>query len=246
MRRFGFSTGALAKSDIKKALRLSKTTGADAVEYSALRLEELRPLADYLLIHGVDPHYCYTAFHAPSKFDRNSEKEIVDLLKRLVDELNFYVVVHPDAIHDHSLWRQLGNKLCVENMDHRKPIGRTADELSEIFLKLPEAKLCFDIGHAHEIDRSMLQAYEILKNYRNRISHIHASEVTDECNHKAFSPSSLSAFSIVKDMIPAKTPIILETVTPDDEVKEQLEEAMSVFGNRGKLPPKRKVRKKKS
>ena len=197
----------------------------------------------YLLANGVG-HYQYSAFHAPSQFDAADEQAVVELLEKLVSKLKLRIVVHPDVIHDHALWRKFGDKLCVENMDHRKPIGRTAEELDLVFEKLPQARLCFDIGHAHEIDRSMSRAYEILKRFRNRIAHIHASEVSDECAHRAFSPSSVAAFSKLVDMIPNTTPVILETVTPDDEVGEQLKEAKDIFGHAEHLPPKRKVVRK--
>ncbi len=228
MRKFGFSTGALAKNNVAKAMKLSSRHHADAVEYSALRLGELKPLVEYLLTHGVEDNQ-YSAFHAPSHFDPAEEKAVVDLLAKVADKLKLHIVVHPDVIHNYELWRKFGNKLCVENMDHRKPTGRTAEELALIFEKLPKARLCFDIGHAHEIDRSMSRAYEILRRYRNRIAHVHASEVSDDGAHRPFSPSSSAAFGKLADMIPAAAPVILETVTPDDEIGEQLREAKDIF-----------------
>lgn len=215
-------------SDIKKALELSDRHHAGAVEYSALRFDELKPLVAYLLTHGTG-HYRYAAFHAPSRFDAADEPVVVALLKELIQKLKLRIVVHPDVIHDHALWRELGEWLCVENMDHRKPIGRTVEELEPIFQELPEARLCFDIGHAHEIDRSMSRGYEILRRYRNRIAHVHASEVSDECAHRGFSASSAAAFAKLAGLIPETAPIILETVTKDEEVGEQLKEAKSIF-----------------
>jgi hypothetical protein len=229
MRDIGFSTGALAKSDVRKALRLSCGLGTGAVEYSALRFEELSPLVEFLLKEGPGD-YRYSSFHAPSQFKPEDEKAVVELLWKLIDRHAMHIVVHPDVISDHGLWRKFGTRLCVENMDHRKPVGRTADELEEVFEKLPEARLCFDIGHAHEIDRSMSRAYEILKRFRNRIAHIHASEVSDECAHRAFSPASAAAFRKVAGMIPDNVPVILETVTPDEKIGTQMEEAGAIFG----------------
>ena len=77
------------------------------------------------------------------------------------DELgrNWPIVVHPDAMFDFSLWREFGNLLCLENMDKRKPVGRTVQELDRIFQELPDASFCFDIGHARQVAPTMTEAY---------------------------------------------------------------------------------------
>jgi hypothetical protein len=228
MRTFGFSTGALARSDVSKALHMAAQHDTDAVEYSALRIGELETMVNYLVNHGTG-HFNYVAFHAPSRFTAMEERQVLTLLRKLVEKLALCIVVHPDAIHDHTPWQSFGDKLCVENMDHRKPIGRTADELDAVFEKLPKARLCFDVGHAHEIDRSMSVGYEILRRYRNRIAHVHASEVSDDCEHRAFSASSHAAFLKVADIIPKTAPVILETDVPEKRVGEQLKEARFIF-----------------
>ena len=44
MRPIGYSTGALALSDVERALAMLEGSSATAVELSALRISELRPL----------------------------------------------------------------------------------------------------------------------------------------------------------------------------------------------------------
>ena len=44
MRPIGFSTGAIAKGDFQRALRLLRKFRLDAIELSALRVDELQPL----------------------------------------------------------------------------------------------------------------------------------------------------------------------------------------------------------
>ena len=56
------------------------------------------------------------------------------------------------------MWRQLGDRVLVENMDKRKPVGRTVEELDLIFEQLPAAGMCFDIAHARQVDSSMTEA----------------------------------------------------------------------------------------
>ena len=144
MRRIGFSTGAIARGDFRSALAMMHRHKLAVVELSALRVCELRPLVEAF------PDLDLTAFHvvsihAPSKFEREEEEGVLSLLRPLADQ-GFPIVVHPDTIFTDSKWRALGDRLLIENMDKRKPIGRTAEELATFFAALPEARFCFDIG----------------------------------------------------------------------------------------------------
>ncbi len=75
----------------------------------------------------------------------------------------------------------------------------------------------------------MSLGFEIVRRYRNRIAHVHASEVSDDCKHRPFSASSRAAFMKIADLIPASAAIILETVVPEDRAGDQLEEARHIF-----------------
>ena len=175
MRSIGFSTGALALSDFRLALEELQGQPVDSIELSALRYPELRPLLNALGALKL-ASYKYKSIHAPSSFDADQEVEIVDLLRRFVPG-SWPIILHPDTIHDFSAWRVFGKQLAIENMDRRKPIGRTLEELNIIFEKLPEAMLCFDIGHARQCDTTMTEAYRILRAYSSRLCQIHVSEV---------------------------------------------------------------------
>jgi len=72
-------------------------------------------------------------------------------------------------------------------MDRRKPIGRTASELQELFNLLPEALLCFDIGHARQCDASMTEAFLILSRFAKKLVQVHISEVNSASQHDAIS-----------------------------------------------------------
>jgi hypothetical protein len=60
-----------------------------------------------------------------------------------MDENN---VVHPDTLYNLSLWRRLGELLCIENMDNRKQIGRTAQEMEQVFSELPNATFVWTLA----------------------------------------------------------------------------------------------------
>jgi hypothetical protein len=67
MRRFGFSSGAQANGDFRTGVAMLKNKAIDALELSALRQCELRPMLD-----GIDDvdlsQFKYIAFHSPSQF----------------------------------------------------------------------------------------------------------------------------------------------------------------------------------
>ena len=198
-----------------------------ALELSALRENELRPLLD-----GIDQldlaQFEYVAFHAPSEFPPEDEEGIVDLLAGIC-ERGWPVILHPDAVSDFSLWRRLGSVLCVENMDKRKPIGRTVSELEHIFDLLPDASFCFDIGHARQVDSTMTEAYFILKRFGERLRQVHLSEVNTRSKHDRLSYASILAFREVASLIPEDIPVILETPVPEDQIEFEISQALEAL-----------------
>jgi hypothetical protein len=97
-RPIGLSTGALAKGDFRRGLQLQDETSSSAVELSALRVSELRPLIDAK--DDLDlSRYEYVSFHAPSRFSAEEEAEVVEALSELSGR-NWPIVLHPDTIHD--------------------------------------------------------------------------------------------------------------------------------------------------
>ena len=62
-------------------------------------------------------------------------------------------------------------------MDRRKGTGRSVSELSMFFKLLPKARMCMDLGHARQVDSSMVGAYQMLTIFADRIVQLHISEV---------------------------------------------------------------------
>ena len=160
MRLIGFSTGALTRSDFRTALQIMARTHVQAVELSALRQNELIPLIEDLNDMELR-EFRYIAFHAPSLMDCDFEPVAIKALSEVALR-EWPMIMHPDAMYDLSRWEHFGDLLCIENMDKRKPIGQTLAHLSEIFKFLPRASLCFDIGHARQVDPTMSEAAAIL------------------------------------------------------------------------------------
>jgi hypothetical protein len=142
MRPIGFPTGALAFADFRHGVEMIARRKIQFIELSALRQEELPAL-----FYGIDEldlnDFSYISIHAPSEIKPNEEESVVEMLESL-SRRGWPIILHPDAVHDFSLWRELGSFLCIENMDKRKSTGRNVKELSQIFEKLPDAKFCFD------------------------------------------------------------------------------------------------------
>lgn len=240
MRLYGFSTGALALGDFSLALSLLEDVVTNAIELSALRLDELVPLVQFVETAQLS-RFSFISVHAPTRFPVSKEKDVVRELKAF-QERGWPIVVHPDAIHNHKHWEQFGDTLLVENMDRRKPVGRTTTELSLVFGRLPNASLCFDIAHARQFDTSMTEAYKILRDHSERIRQIHFSEVNTSSKHDVVSAATLRAYQELSGMIPPQIPIILETpARKPDEMKAQLELAVAAFEHRSTLIEPRKV-----
>lgn len=227
MRRIGFSSGALAYADFRTGVAMLQNKAVYALELSALRQNELRPMLD-----GIDQldlsQFEYIAFHAPSQFRPEDEEGIVHLLAGVCSR-GWPVILHPDAVCDFSLWRRLGSMLCVENMDKRKPIGRTVSELERVFDRLPDASFCFDIGHARQVDSTMTEAYLILKRFSGCLRQVHLSEVNTRSRHDRLSYASILAFQEVAPFIPEDVPIILETPVPEDQIEFEITQAVEAL-----------------
>src|SRR5258708_27386643 len=183
MRPIGFSTGALAYADFRQGLAIIREHNLRTVELSALREAELQPLVESLDDLPL-AEFGHISFHAPSHLQTVSEERVIELLTR-VAEKNWPIIVHPDVIQTFERWDAFEGLLCIENMDKRKPIGRTARELGPIFEKLPRASFCFDLGHVRQVDPTMSVALEILERFGPRLCQLHVSEVNTQSQHDA-------------------------------------------------------------
>jgi len=179
----------------------------------------------------------YVSIHAPSKIEQENEALVAKRLRGLLTR-GWPIVVHPDAIRDFSLWREFGSLLCIENMDKRKPIGRSANELGLVFDQLPEASLCFDIGHARQVDTTMTEAYLILEEFGGRLRQVHISEVDTGSRHNPLSYASIMAFQEVAHRIPESVPIILQTPAADEaEMMGEIAKAREALPVEGDAAP---------
>jgi sugar phosphate isomerase/epimerase len=108
-------------------------------------------------------------------------------------------------------------------MDKRNQTGRTAQELSLIFAKLPNAGLCFDLGHCRQVDPTMNEAFLILNEFSNRLVQLHVSEVNTRSKHDPLTSASIGAFEKIAHLIPASIPVILESPVEQSEIETEID-----------------------
>lgn len=191
----GCSTGFMSESrgDWPALVSRAVAQSSFAVELAALGEPELPGLVRYLEGRPAMP-FLFVSVHAPSKHRRIPESDLVRMLSRLPCWIDA-VVVHPDSIEAIDLYRQLGRKLAIENMDSRKPLGQTADDLAPFFDELPDAGLCFDVAHAKSVDPSMAEGERILDAFGDRLRHVHLSSLDDRCHHVPLEASDEALFA---------------------------------------------------
>lgn len=179
----GASTGYMQdlrgnwEGQVAKAWELSPF----AIELSALSETELPSLTEYLANAQSLP-FRYISIHGPSKHRRLDEEALVSELTQLARYADG-VVMHPDTFKQPDLYRPLGHKLLLENMDARKHTARTPEELAVTFAELPEAGFCFDVAHAWSIDPEMSVAADLLDEFGDRLRHVHLSSLSEELHH---------------------------------------------------------------
>jgi hypothetical protein len=210
----GWSTGFLTadRGDWPTLARQAAIQSTLAAELSALSEPELPGLVDYLAANSELP-FLFLSIHGPSKQREMPEAELVDTLLQLRARADV-VVLHPDAMHDLTQYARLGSFLAVENMDSRKDLGQTVEQLEPIMERLPDARLCFDVAHAKAVDPTMAEGERILDRWGDRLSHVHVSSLDAGSHHVPLTPEDEELFAPLLDRC-RDVPWILEAPPRD-------------------------------
>jgi hypothetical protein len=182
-----------------------------AAELAALSEAELPALEEYLTARPELP-FAYLTVHAPVKHLRMPEAELVRRLTRLAPLVDG-IVVHPDAMDDPRAYRALGPALVLENMDARKPTGRTVAELAPFFTALPEAGFCLDVAHVLSVDPTVEAGERLLDAFADRLRHLHVSSVDERCRHVSLTVEHETRYAELLRRCP-DVPWILEAPLP--------------------------------
>ena len=238
MRMMGWSTGAIAKADYESALKTLDGEHINAVELSSLMLEEFAPMVERLVgdwrsLQLFQTGYQYVSIHLPGRFDAEQEKEVRSLAGDLTGNAlvrdNFILprwdcqmVLHPNTVHDWSSWETLQYHLLFENMDKRRGFGTTVEDMEQVFERLPHAGMCFDVGHALQIDETGGLAIEMLEAFHLRIRQVHISHVNHKGVHYAMPEWFVGRVRELAHLIPPDAAIIIESPVNKEELPKEL------------------------
>jgi len=202
---------------------MNRQAGLNAVELSALgqsEVADMLAMLDGLPLDDLE----YISFHAPSKLQGVSESDLIQQLQPIIAR-GWPIIVHPDIISNVDAWANLGRQVLLENMDQRKPIGRNTKELRQLFAQLPDARLCFDIAHARQVDPTMSVAVEILTEFADRLAELHISEVDSASRHVKISRMAMRSYQRMSSLIPDNIPVIIESMLDEADVATEVEVA---------------------
>jgi sugar phosphate isomerase/epimerase len=225
--KYGFSTGALAKGDFRRALKMLESHALDGVELSALRMAELPDLVSALTTLPLEAYQGRVSIHAPSKFTPEEEPELAARLADVADCV-MGIVLHAEAVHDASHWRQLGGKVLIENADGRKHTGRTTAELARVLDGLPDARVCLDLAHVYQVDPTMLELRRMLKAFADRVGQVHLSQLNHACAHQPLMLGIVHELRQVAQLVP-DTMVILESCVDEASIASQVRLAKLCF-----------------
>ena len=191
----GCSTGFMSehRSDWTRLVDEAAAISSIAAELSALSGPELPGLIAYLRTAPRLP-FVFLSVHAPSKDRVHDERALVQELSQVPVWVDA-IVVHPDTIAEPSLYRPLGRRLTLENMDSRKDSGQTAVDLAALYAALPDARLCLDVAHAKDVDPTLTVADELLQRFSSRLSHVHVSSLDESQSHVPLRPEDETSFA---------------------------------------------------
>lgn len=211
--RVGASTGYMtgARGDWPRLLAAAEALSHDVVELSALSAEELPGLRAFLDDSESLP-FAHVSVHGPSKGWEGTPAELVAQLAALPSQVEG-IVMHPETLGDPAPFAALGARLWLENMDTRKPDGRTPEELGRFFAALPDARLCFDVAHAWLHDPTMALAHALLDAFEDRLAEVHVSSIEPSGEHIPLRPHDAATFAPVLERC-IGIPWILEAPLP--------------------------------
>ena len=75
-----------------------------------------------------------------------------------------------------ELSQTLGVAICLENMMPRNNFGVEPAEFETIFRRFPSLQLTFDTGHANLGENGKVRFQELVKQFGDRIGHVHLSD----------------------------------------------------------------------
>lgn len=167
-----------------EGLRWALAQSATGVELSAHRSHECQALLDAF----DDPAFTQllqaastVSVHGPSMPDQwvPGTSERLAALPPRVER----IVVHPWDGDPAPGMRELGSRLCVENMDTRWPQYASVSGLRRWLDLLPEARVCLDTAHLMLFPDALRRGQAFIDALGERIAQVHTSGIEPPIDH---------------------------------------------------------------
>jgi hypothetical protein len=101
------------------------------------------------------------------------------------------------------------------------PIGARNGGGLQDFTQSKNVSGSLDLGHARQVDSSMLGTYQFLKQFADRIVELHVSEVDALSRHESISLGAELAFRQLRKFIPCSVSVILESRVKEQEIDQE-------------------------
>lgn len=183
--------------------------------------------------------FCEPSVHLPCQ-PSLSEPEVLAVAHAALEWGYTRLILHPNVIRHFEPWRELGERLLIENLDFRCVGFRYVEELNAILNQLPDARCCLDLGHA--VNGSLCAANDLFESWGNRIGEIHFSEIDplDARHLSNIRPDHIEMCLPILNRVSANIPIILELAPQSlphlQGVRRQVIQAMTSMSGQAGTP----------
>ncbi len=197
--------------------------GVNTLELHCINEETLDYILEYRLRFATNIKS--VSLHAPTmkiKYD-DSEKShrVLRKIELVCAKYNIRnAVFHPDLVLDWDVLNDYTNiPVSIENMDDRKKIGRTIEDIEGVLRKY-DFGLTLDLQRCFVNDKIMQLAQDFQNKFENRIVEYHVSGFQEDLLHYPLYKTRQD--SIIKSLKYKNVPIIIESVF--DRIGEQYRE----------------------
>ncbi|MCA9383494.1 hypothetical protein KC909_03955 [Candidatus Dojkabacteria bacterium] len=231
--KIGFSNGVLYKLDVdrwsKEHYKRFLDLGVNAVELNIIDPDHLPSLKampkEYL--DGFE----FISIHAPAMiyYDQDDEtKRILAELELISAKLNIdSIVIHPDRVHNWSVFKEYNAPFAIENMDNRKDKGQLVSDLEKYFKEL-DAHFVLDINHVLTVDPTLQLAHELIAAFEDKLTEVHLSGYGPSSHVCLYQTEQEELIDLVKDL---GVPIIIESVVSEiPELEKEWDYIQSKLG----------------
>ena len=182
---------------------------------------------EHKMSHEILKHnFSHYSIHAPAYNYQNDDKSHT-ILKEFQNLCKIFpianIVVHPDTVVDRSIFRLYDDlPISIENMDERKKMWQTVEDIWKILEQNPNFWLTLDLQHCFVNDPSMKLADDFHKTFWNKIVQYHIAWYDPEYLHYPLFKTKQN--NIIQALQKKDIPIIIEsTFDEKSDLKKEIE-----------------------